>query len=174
MGKVISVRELKKINFRELKTVLIGGSFDILNVGHVRFLNICKKFGDILIVGLADDKNVRERKGPFHPIVPAKQRAEIVAALQSVDCVFISYLSAYNDKILRLIKPNIVVIPLEEGKVNKRKRRKKEIESKFPFIKVKIIDQTHEKIHSTAITKRIIQKYSINLNKNENQKSNFI
>ncbi len=159
MGKIISIRKLRKINFRKLKIVLVGGSFDILNVSHVRFLNICKKFGDILIIGLADDRNVKERKGPSRPIVPARQRAEIVAALQSVDYVFISYLSAYNNKLLKIIKPNIVVIALEKDKVNKRKKRKKEIESKFPFIKVKLINRTHKKIHSTTIIEKIIKKY---------------
>jgi cytidyltransferase-like protein len=159
MGKIVSIRKLRKINFKNLKTVLVGGSFDILNIGHVRFLSRCKKFGDILIVGVADDKNVRDRKGPLRPIIPSKQRAEIISALKPVDYVFISNLSAYNDKILKLIRPNIVVIPLEKGKVKKRKKRKKEIELKFPFIKVKLLDRTRSKIHSTTIIEKIIKKY---------------
>lgn len=85
MGKVISIKKLKEINFKGLRTVLIGGSFDILNRGHIRFLKICKNFGDILIVGLADDKDIKERKSSLRPIIPAKQRAEVVAAIQSVN-----------------------------------------------------------------------------------------
>ena len=152
------------MSFGWSKTVLAGGSFDILNVGHVKFLGRCKNLGNVLIVGVANDEDIEERKGSLRPIIPAKQRAEIVAALQPVDYVFISYLSAYNDKILKLIKPNILAIPLESGKVSKRKKRKKEIELRFPFIRVKLIDQTKEKVHSTAIIKKIVKKYSANSN----------
>lgn len=161
MGEIISINKLKKINFRKLKTVLVGGSFDIMNVGHVRFLKGAKKSGDILIVGLANDKNVKERKGQTRPIISAKQRAEIVASLQYVDYVFTSYLSAYNDKILKLIKPSMVIIPL--GDKSKSERRiifKKELELKFPSIKFKL-SKGLSKTHTTDIVEKILKKYSI-------------
>ncbi|MBU3904523.1 MAG: adenylyltransferase/cytidyltransferase family protein [Nanoarchaeota archaeon] len=161
MGKIISINKLKKINFGKLKTVLIGGSFDIITVGHIRYLRESKKFGDILIVGLADDKNVKERKGSTRPIFSAKQRAEIIAGLQSVDYVFTSYLSAYNDKILKSIKPDMVVIS-QNNKIEFKRRQKfkKLLESKFPSIKFRLL-KISNKIHTTDIIKRILKRYSI-------------
>jgi len=160
MGQVVSAKKLRRINFKRAKVVLTGGSFDLLNVGHVRFLKKCKNFGDVLIVGLADDKNVKERKGVFRPIIPQKYRAEVLAALESVDYVFVSRISAYNDKNLKLIKPDIVVIVLEKGKFNKRRKFKKEIESKFPNITVQLLYQS-SKTSTTKIIEKILKVHKL-------------
>lgn len=69
--------------------VATNGCFDILHVGHVRNFASAKKLGDILVVGVNSDASVRENKGPTRPIVPARERAEVVAGLESVDYVFI-------------------------------------------------------------------------------------
>ena len=88
--------ELEKIPARcaELRAtgkniVATNGCFDLLHVGHVRYLQAAHALGDFLIVGLNDDDSVRELKGSGRPITPAKDRAEIVAALQCVDLVTI-------------------------------------------------------------------------------------
>lgn len=156
MGQIVSLRELKRINFKGVKTVITGGTFDILNVGHLRFLEKCKKFGDILIVGLADDKNVEKRKGFNRPIIHQKYRAELVSALKCVDYVFISELSAYNDKNLKIVNPSIVVLALEKGKLNKRRKYKKEIESKFPNLSVKLINSS-SRFSTTKIIEKILK-----------------
>ena len=72
-----------------LRIVLANGCFDILHVGHVRYLAGARSEGDLLIVGVNSDEQVREQKGEGRPILPATQRAEIVAALESVNYVTI-------------------------------------------------------------------------------------
>jgi len=72
------------------KVVVTNGCFDLLHLGHVTYLDSARKLGDVLLVGLNSDASVRELKGADRPINTAADRAEILAALQSVDavCVF--------------------------------------------------------------------------------------
>ncbi len=67
------------------KIVFTNGCFDLLHIGHVRYLEEAKKLGDILIVGINTDASVRKLKGPTRPIQNENDRAEILAALKSVD-----------------------------------------------------------------------------------------
>jgi rfaE bifunctional protein nucleotidyltransferase chain/domain len=74
----------------EGKTVVwTNGCFDLLHVGHVRNLQAARRQGDLLVVGLNSDASVRNLKGPGRPIVPAEQRAEVLAALECVDFVVV-------------------------------------------------------------------------------------
>jgi D-beta-D-heptose 7-phosphate kinase/D-beta-D-heptose 1-phosphate adenosyltransferase len=69
------------------RIVFTNGCFDILHVGHVRYLKDAKNEGDVLIVGLNSDRSVRQIKGPTRPIVSEKERAEVLASLECVDFV---------------------------------------------------------------------------------------
>jgi D-beta-D-heptose 7-phosphate kinase/D-beta-D-heptose 1-phosphate adenosyltransferase len=69
------------------RIVFTNGCFDILHVGHVRYLKDAKNEGDVLIVGLNSDRSVRQIKGPNRPIVSEKERAEVLASLECVDFV---------------------------------------------------------------------------------------
>ncbi|RMH30916.1 MAG: D-glycero-beta-D-manno-heptose 1-phosphate adenylyltransferase [Nitrospirae bacterium] len=70
--------------------VFTNGCFDLLHIGHVRYLQQAKQFGDMLVVGVNSDASVKQlNKGPGRPIIPDAQRAEIVAALECVDFVVI-------------------------------------------------------------------------------------
>lgn len=69
--------------------VLANGCFDLLHVGHVRYLQAAKKLGGRLIVAVNSDESVRSLKGPNRPLIPAEERAEILAALADVDAVVI-------------------------------------------------------------------------------------
>jgi len=72
------------------KTVVFtDGVFDLLHPGHVRYLRQARSLGDALIVGINSDRSVRAKKGAGEPVTPAVERAEIVAALASVDSVVI-------------------------------------------------------------------------------------
>lgn len=71
------------------KIVFTNGCFDILHVGHVRYLEMAKSLGDILIVGINSDRSVRAIKGPLRPILPEQERAEIIAGLGCTDYVTI-------------------------------------------------------------------------------------
>jgi D-beta-D-heptose 7-phosphate kinase/D-beta-D-heptose 1-phosphate adenosyltransferase len=78
-----------RLHDRGGKVVFTNGVFDLLHPGHVRYLNDARLLGDALIVGINSDRSVRANKGPFRPITPERERAELVAALRSVDAVTI-------------------------------------------------------------------------------------
>jgi rfaE bifunctional protein nucleotidyltransferase chain/domain len=67
--------------------VFTNGCFDILHVGHIRYLEAASRLGDLLVVGVNTDRSVQVIKGPLRPIVPEGQRSELVAALHCVDYV---------------------------------------------------------------------------------------
>jgi D-glycero-beta-D-manno-heptose 1-phosphate adenylyltransferase len=71
------------------RIILANGNFDLLHVGHVRYLRGAKQFGGRLVVAINSDESVRTLKGTGRPIIPAEERAEIVAALADVDAVVI-------------------------------------------------------------------------------------
>lgn len=90
------------------KVVTTNGCFDILHIGHIRNLEKAKSLGDFLIVGVNADQSVRENKGKSRPVVPEGERAEIIAALKSVDYVFIFKDKTPSNWLLK-IKPHIHV-----------------------------------------------------------------
>lgn len=71
------------------RVTLANGCFDLLHVGHVRYLHAAKQLGGRLIVAINSDESVRGLKGPGRPLMPAEERAEILSALQDVDAVVI-------------------------------------------------------------------------------------
>lgn len=91
--KVKSLEELKGIintaKSQGKKVVTTNGCFDILHIGHIRYLKEAKKLGDILIVAINSDDSVRKIKGDKRPLVTQNERAEILSALECVDYVLI-------------------------------------------------------------------------------------
>ncbi|MEO7363900.1 MAG: adenylyltransferase/cytidyltransferase family protein, partial [Candidatus Saccharimonadales bacterium] len=71
------------------KLVLTSGTFDLLHVGHLRYLDAIKKLGDVVVVLLSGDNRIKARKGPTRPIIPEGDRALMLDALKVVDYVFI-------------------------------------------------------------------------------------
>jgi D-glycero-beta-D-manno-heptose 1-phosphate adenylyltransferase len=92
--KIRTVEELVSVcrvaRERCSRVVFTNGCFDVLHVGHVRYLEAARSEGDLLIVAVNSDRSVREIKGPLRPIVPEAERCELVAALSCVDfvCLF--------------------------------------------------------------------------------------
>jgi D-beta-D-heptose 7-phosphate kinase/D-beta-D-heptose 1-phosphate adenosyltransferase len=74
---------------REEQAVFTNGCFDLLHLGHVRYLQRARQLGDFLIVGVNSDESTSRLKGPERPLVPEKERAEVLAALANVDYVTI-------------------------------------------------------------------------------------
>jgi rfaE bifunctional protein nucleotidyltransferase chain/domain len=83
-----------------------NGCFDVLHVGHVRYLEGAKREGDRLIVAVNDDDSVRGLKGPGQPVLPAADRAELVAALRVVDYVVV-FPDRTVERLLRLLRPDV-------------------------------------------------------------------
>ena len=86
--------------------VFANGCFDLLHVGHVRYLEGAAAEGDCLVVAVNDDQTVAALKGPGRPVVPAVERGAIVAALRCVDYVSI-FGDATVERLLRLLKPDV-------------------------------------------------------------------
>ncbi len=91
-----------------LKVVFTNGCFDLLHVGHIYSLEEAKKRGDKLIVGLNSDLSVRRLKGEGRPIVPERDRARMLAALEFVDCVVI-FDEDTPERLISLIRPHVLV-----------------------------------------------------------------
>ncbi len=110
--KIKTLAELKpiceSITQSGKKTVTTNGCFDILHVGHVRYLNQAKELGAVLIVGINSDLSVKKIKGPSRPINTESTRAEVLAALACVDYVLI-FPEDTPVKFIETLKPSIHV-----------------------------------------------------------------
>ena len=112
MGKIISQEELIQIAAREKRggrrVVFTNGCFDLLHPGHVRCLAEARALGDVLVVAINSDRSVRGNKGSERPLVPEQDRAEVMAALASVDYVTIFDEPTPRDLIARVL-PSVLV-----------------------------------------------------------------
>jgi len=93
MGEVLDqtalIERVGELKARGKHIAFANGHFDMLHVGHLRYLQGAEQEGDVLVVGLNDDESVRRLKGAGRPIMPASERAELVAALHPVDLVVV-------------------------------------------------------------------------------------
>lgn len=110
---IINHKELKQIveslRNQKSKIVLTQGSFDMIHIGHGRYLQKAKKRGHILIVGVDDDDKVRHRKGNNRPVVPQDERLEMLSYLSSVDYVIIKPHKAPKWQLIKTIRPDILI-----------------------------------------------------------------
>jgi len=83
-------RAAGKVQSKGGKVVFTNGCFDLLHIGHVRYLNAARKLGDALVVGVNSDFSVKRIKGKGRPVTPERQRLEVLAALECIDwvCLF--------------------------------------------------------------------------------------
>ena len=102
------MRERERLRREGKRVVFTNGCFDLLHPGHVRYLAEARALGDALIVALNSDRSVRLLKGEGRPILKAEERAEVVAALQSVDFVVVFDEDTPLDLIARLL-PDVLV-----------------------------------------------------------------
>lgn len=99
------VRETVRVRAEGKKIVLANGCFDLLHVGHVRYLTAAKALGDLLVVGVNSDIQARFLKGEGRPFTPENERAELVSALRCVDLVTIFDEPTVED-LIRAIRPD--------------------------------------------------------------------
>lgn len=110
--KIVALSKVKslssRLKSRKKKIVFTNGCFDLIHIGHVKYLERAKAFGDILIVGVNSDSSMKKIKGSKRPIMGQNDRAGIVAGLESVD-----YVTIFNEatpfKLIRSIRPDVLV-----------------------------------------------------------------
>jgi D-beta-D-heptose 7-phosphate kinase/D-beta-D-heptose 1-phosphate adenosyltransferase len=92
-GKIKTIDELRltvaALRRQGVQVVFTNGCFDLIHSGHVKLLEQARAAGDMLIVAINSDSSVRALKGPERPVVPQEQRAQVIAALESVDYVVV-------------------------------------------------------------------------------------
>ena len=100
--------KLEELRKKGKKIAFTNGCFDILHVGHVRYLREAKKTADVLVLALNSDSSVRSIKGEERPLIPEKERAEILAALE-----FIDFITIFNEltplELINYLKPDILI-----------------------------------------------------------------
>ncbi|MCX6355943.1 MAG: D-glycero-beta-D-manno-heptose 1-phosphate adenylyltransferase [Candidatus Aureabacteria bacterium] len=90
------------------RIVFTNGCFDLLHLGHVRYLRAAREQGDLLVVGLNSDESVRRLKGPGRPLVPEGDRAELLAALEMVDYIVL-FPEDTPAELIAEVKPDVLV-----------------------------------------------------------------
>lgn len=112
MGEILSqgrlVDRVRSVQREGKKVVFTNGCFDLLHVGHVRYLKAAKELGDYLVVALNSDASVKAIKGSERPIVAQEERAEVLAALSSVDFVTI-FEELDPGRLIALLEPDVLV-----------------------------------------------------------------
>ncbi|MBX3281037.1 MAG: adenylyltransferase/cytidyltransferase family protein [Acidobacteria bacterium] len=98
--------EIEKRRGAGERIVLANGCFDILHVGHIRYLAAARSLGDCLVVGVNSDEQARQLKGEGRPAVNEKERAEVISALRSVDLVTI-FPEPTVTELIRAIRPDV-------------------------------------------------------------------
>ena len=104
-GVVRAVRAAQRAGRR---VVFTNGCFDLLHRGHVHYLETARALGDLLVVAVNGDASVRRLKGPGRPVVPAVERAEVLAALAAVDFVCIFH-EPTPERVIRAVRPDVLV-----------------------------------------------------------------
>ncbi len=159
MKKIINLKQAinlsKKLKAENKTLVVTGGCFDILHIGHIKFLEKAKEQGDFLFILLESDENVRKLKGNNRPINSQKERAQILAALSCVDFVVLLNKMKKNDdydNLIYKINPNIIVTTKDDPQGIHNERQAKKIKAKVSYV----IDRIENK--STSKLAKIISK----------------
>jgi D-glycero-beta-D-manno-heptose 1-phosphate adenylyltransferase len=103
-----AIKRVDELKRRGQRVVMTNGCFDLLHPGHTRYLAEARKLGDVLVVAVNSDRSVRELKGPHRPVFPENERAEILAALSSVDYVTI-FDDVSSQKLIARMLPQVLV-----------------------------------------------------------------
>ncbi len=101
-------RIIQDLKSKGKRVVFTNGCFDLLHVGHIRYLEKARSLGDVLVVGLNTDRSVQTIKGPNRPIVPEEERAEILSGLWCVD-----YVTLFDEptplELIASLRPDVLV-----------------------------------------------------------------
>ena len=132
-----------------MKRVLVGGCFDILHIGHIRFLRAAKKAGDFLTVMLEPDEKLRLMKGKNRPIHAQEMRKEMLLSLSSVDeVVILPSLITYREYLLwvKKIKPEIIAVTQNDPKIEEKRKMAALVGAKLKVVMKRLENYSTTKI----------------------------
>jgi len=136
-------------NKKQNTTVLVGGCFDVLHLGHIVFLNKAKNLGDKLIVLLESDENIKKNKGNNRPINNQENRAKILESLRMVDQVIKLPEMKTDDEYLEIIKkirPTIIAVSENDINLINKKNQAKQVRAKLVKVTKLIPQQSTSRI----------------------------
>ena len=154
--KIILFTKISSISniFKNKKTVLVGGCFDIFHYGHLKFLKQAKKQGDFLVIALESDEFIKRKKNRT-PIHNQKQRAEILSALSFVDLVILLHYF-FSDKdyfnLVYQIKPKVIAITKGDPQEQNKEKQAKIIGAKIVVVTSLIKSFSSTKIYKSYET----------------------
>ena len=157
MKKIINIKDAiklaQKLKKQNKTIVVVGGFFDILHAGHIKFLEKSKKYGDYLFVLLEDDKKAKKIKGANRPINSQKNRAKILSSVNSVDYVILLKNMTNNVKYDRLIiqmVPSVLAATYGDPYIKHKERQAKLINGKVVYVTKRLHNYS-----TTKLTKHI-------------------
>ena len=153
MNKIIKIDRVLKIS-RELKSkgksiVLVGGCFDILHLGHIKFLKNSKNLGDILFVLLENDESVKKLKGKDRPINNQIERAQVLSALSTVGYVVLLPQMKTDrdyDKLITQIKPDFIGVTQDDPNISHKIRQAKLVGGKLKIVTKRVSSKSTTKL----------------------------
>jgi D-glycero-beta-D-manno-heptose 1-phosphate adenylyltransferase len=107
-----AVHHLKGVG---LRIVLTSGSFDLIHLGHVKYLAEAKSMGDVLVVGVDSDEKIRSRKGYDRPLVPERERLEMLAHQRPVDVLYLKGDDDPRWSLMKTVEPDVLVVSEDHG-----------------------------------------------------------
>jgi FAD synthetase len=157
MSNIIDINEATSLT-KELRSsgktiVLTGGCFDVIHLGHIKFLEAARTTGDVLFVFVENDENVKKTKGENRPINNQDERAQVLSAIRFVDYVIkLPFMNGNNDydNLTTSINPSIIAITKGSNVLQHAQRQAKIIDAKL----IKVIGRIPEK--STTTIAKII------------------
>ena len=144
----------EQLKSRDKKIVFTAGSWDLLHVGHCRYFEEAKKFGDVLVVGVSSDEAIRRVKGPNKPILGEKVRAEMLTYIRAVD--FVTILPEPScQPTLGLLQPDVFITVKEDWTTDYKGSKEYKTVLKYGG-EVIMVDRQSTTLSTTAIVQRAI------------------
>ena len=138
-----TVEHLKGIG---LKIVLTSGSFDLIHLGHVKYLAKAKALGDVLVVGVDSDAKIRRRKGDDRPLVPERERLEMLAHQRPVDLLFLKDEEEERWALIKAVEPDVLVLTADHSYSDEDQAALKEIVGEIQILERQAAVTTSERI----------------------------
>lgn len=140
MKKIINYQDLlkliKQLKLKNQRLVLVGGCFDILHLGHVRFLEAAKKYG-LVLVALESDSKLKKLKGLTRPIHTQTERAEVLANLKTVDYILLLPEFTKDEDYAQLtqtISPNFIAVTQGDPQLTKKQSQAKQVGAQIVIV----------------------------------------